>query len=420
MKKRPNRLLITLLFAGVIVLWAASWPLVSYLFPGWNERSAFGDMFGAVNALFSALAFAGLIIAIYLQTQELSLQRTELKETKGELRRTAEAQEKSEKALSESVALSKEMIVEMRAARLQEIAPHVIVFVDMPYGDDWVMYLVIKNTGRTIAKDIKIKFDPPLMTGMGENVREFDIYLLREGISSLAPGQEIRTPLDVFSSYDRDKLPTVYKVSVSYSDGLRPEREETNHVIDLSMFDDLSVLQKKGEQDLINAMEELARSTSEVRRHTGDIAGLLLRGVWLKNPELYITNRKMTLHAWKEAVFIKLNESKWLWSSIYGGDFRRRGGFIRELKSRMAIAGGQILLLASSAPADVPAGLIKSLIDVSKKLDELSSARLNMSQESYLEFNASGDEVIKGIDSIIQDLDSSGRGVVEPTEEQAE
>lgn len=295
MKKRPSGFLIALLFAGVIAVWAASWLLVSYLFPSWNERSAFGDMFGAVNALFSALAFAGLIVAIHLQTQELSLQRQELKETRDELRRTAEAQEKSEKALSESVALSREMVVEMRAARLQEIAPHVIVFIDMPQDDNWVMYLVIKNTGRTIAKDIKIKFDPPLMTGMGEKVRELDIYLLREGISSLAPGQEIRTPIDSFSSYKRDGLPTIYKATVSYSDGLRAEREETDHVIDLSMFNDLLVLQKKGEQDLIKAVEELARSNSDVRRHIGDIAGTLHRGIWVKNPELYNTGLKMTL-----------------------------------------------------------------------------------------------------------------------------
>lgn len=42
----------------------------------------FGDMFGASNALFSGLAFVGVIIAILLQSQELKLQRKELIETR--------------------------------------------------------------------------------------------------------------------------------------------------------------------------------------------------------------------------------------------------------------------------------------------------------------------------------------------------
>lgn len=42
----------------------------------------FGDKFGVANSLFSGLAFAGIIITIYIQSKELSLQRKELKETR--------------------------------------------------------------------------------------------------------------------------------------------------------------------------------------------------------------------------------------------------------------------------------------------------------------------------------------------------
>lgn len=54
------------------------------------------DSFGAINALFSGLAFAGLIYTIFLQMKELEL-------TRDELRKTSDAQQKSEKALSEQV-----------------------------------------------------------------------------------------------------------------------------------------------------------------------------------------------------------------------------------------------------------------------------------------------------------------------------
>jgi Putative phage abortive infection protein len=52
----------------------------------WNKRSSFGEMFGAINTLFSGWAFAGIIYAILLQRRELKLQRRELEMTRDELR----------------------------------------------------------------------------------------------------------------------------------------------------------------------------------------------------------------------------------------------------------------------------------------------------------------------------------------------
>lgn len=68
----------------------------------YEKSGQFGDQFGAVNALFSGLAFLGLIVTITfqtrdlrLQTEALKLQIEEFKEQKEEMRRTAEAQEQA-------------------------------------------------------------------------------------------------------------------------------------------------------------------------------------------------------------------------------------------------------------------------------------------------------------------------------------
>ena len=45
-----------------------------------GERGTFGDMFGAVNALFSGLAFAGLIVTLIMQHEELKNQRKEIEQ----------------------------------------------------------------------------------------------------------------------------------------------------------------------------------------------------------------------------------------------------------------------------------------------------------------------------------------------------
>lgn len=50
-----------------------------------EERGFFGDMFGAVGALFSGFAFAGVIITMLQQKEELELQRQELSQTNKEL-----------------------------------------------------------------------------------------------------------------------------------------------------------------------------------------------------------------------------------------------------------------------------------------------------------------------------------------------
>ena len=60
-----------------ILLFTTSWDK--------DERGTFGDMFGAVNALFSGLAFAGLIVTLIMQHEELGLQREELAQTNDEL-----------------------------------------------------------------------------------------------------------------------------------------------------------------------------------------------------------------------------------------------------------------------------------------------------------------------------------------------
>lgn len=74
---------------GTALLVIAAWGWSGYLiYTGFDEpgdRGTFGDMFGAVNALFSGLAFSVLIYTMILQRIELKLQREELRSTRAEL-----------------------------------------------------------------------------------------------------------------------------------------------------------------------------------------------------------------------------------------------------------------------------------------------------------------------------------------------
>lgn len=111
--KTPSHSTIAVAVGALIVAVQVGVALAVYgALPDWPTRGQFGDVFGAVNALFSGLAFAGLIYTVFLQREELALQRKELELTRQELQRTAAAQEQSEVALraqAEAASLSARM-----------------------------------------------------------------------------------------------------------------------------------------------------------------------------------------------------------------------------------------------------------------------------------------------------------------------
>lgn len=95
--------LLTKLILLVIIIWFLSTILIIFGLDNWSDRGTFGDLYGAVNALFSGLAFAGLIYTIVLQKRDLELQRNEIALNRAELKKTSKAQQNSEKALIEQV-----------------------------------------------------------------------------------------------------------------------------------------------------------------------------------------------------------------------------------------------------------------------------------------------------------------------------
>lgn len=75
----------------IVVLIVIIFPfLINYFFNDWSKSGTFGDTFGALNALFSGLAFSGLIITIILQKNDLRNQQTELILQRNEMKETRE------------------------------------------------------------------------------------------------------------------------------------------------------------------------------------------------------------------------------------------------------------------------------------------------------------------------------------------
>ena len=99
LKKSEDKWLCSMMWAIGFVLFVMllSAFLIFKCINDWGQRGQFGDLFGVVNALFSGLAFAGLIITIRQQHLVLEYQRQEIIQTQLELQnQTKEFDEQKE------------------------------------------------------------------------------------------------------------------------------------------------------------------------------------------------------------------------------------------------------------------------------------------------------------------------------------
>ncbi|MEJ6023939.1 putative phage abortive infection protein [Ramlibacter sp. PS4R-6] len=94
-KKLSDLGLFAVIAAVVVALWWQGWQWIDNNIKSPDTkvqsheamRGTFGDKFGAINALFSGLALAGVIFTILLQRRELRLQREDIEDQNETLRR---------------------------------------------------------------------------------------------------------------------------------------------------------------------------------------------------------------------------------------------------------------------------------------------------------------------------------------------
>jgi len=162
-------------------------------------------------------------------------------------RKAAEATEKS--------------VLEMREQRDAEVAPYIVVYLHSEGAILGILSLVIKNTGRTVAKNVKISFDPPLQTRFPDLLKK---VLPPDGIPSIPPGYEIKTTLDNFAEYKKSK-PMAFDVTVTYSGGVSNKLREDKYHLDLELFRGIVYsVENKPLSETAKAIKELNSSTEAV------------------------------------------------------------------------------------------------------------------------------------------------------------
>jgi hypothetical protein len=164
-------------------------------------------------------------------------------------------------ASRKSAEIAEKALLEMKEQRDAEIAPYVVAYLDEQGPIKGILSLVIKNTGKTVAKNVKIIFDPPLQTRFPDLLER---VLPPDGIPSIPPGYEIRTTLDSFEAY-KNTGPMAFIVTVTYFGGMSNELREDKYHIDLMLFRGIVYsTESKPPSEGEKALQKLQRSTESI------------------------------------------------------------------------------------------------------------------------------------------------------------
>lgn len=166
-------------------------------------------------------------------------------------------------------------VKEARELREEQNRPFVVVDVQSDPGS--LVYLEVVNMGTSLARDVKIKIEPPLESAIDIPVGR--LKMLNEGIVTLAPGKKYRTFFDQgFTRNEDSNLPMNYVATVTYTDekGKRSFEETMN--LDLDLYMDMTEVTRYGQHEIHERLKEIREIFKKWTSGTGS-------GVLALNPE---------------------------------------------------------------------------------------------------------------------------------------
>ncbi len=159
---------------------------------------------------------------------------------------------------------------EARLSREEQARPFVIV--DFTFRK-FLIYLTVRNIGKTPALDVSITFDQPLSSTLEDAEAVTDSPLFKAPIPMLAPGRVISVLFDGPTRFTDASLPRIYYVTVKYSDPKRRRFEDPPYPLDLNQYLG-SALEQDGLPELVKEVKDIGRTLG---RWTDGIRGLQVK-----------------------------------------------------------------------------------------------------------------------------------------------
>lgn len=146
--------------------------------------------------------------------------------------------------------------------REAQTTPNVLVTVEPEDFHD--LYLVVRNVGLAPAYNIKFTINPDLEVIKGYPLSR--VGFIKDGLSILAPGQEIKTFLYSPSIVElKNQIDTVLNIKLLY-ESIGKKRIRQNYQIDLSQFKGIiSVTTTSSyENNLLRGIQDIAKAIEEI------------------------------------------------------------------------------------------------------------------------------------------------------------
>jgi hypothetical protein len=167
------------------------------------------------------------------------------------------------KSASEQAKANIKMAEEMGLSRKIHDTPTLIAYFDNPQSI--LLDLVIKNIGYGIAKDVKLKIDPPLYDHNNRDIAELSLF--KQGINFFPPNREFRQIIGVSTQFfgKGSQRPLEYNLTISYSDVAGKPIPPQTIPLDLSVYRDLPIHRESDVDKLTKEVKNLAQKLSAMR-----------------------------------------------------------------------------------------------------------------------------------------------------------
>jgi hypothetical protein len=168
--------------------------------------------------------------------------------------------------LTAAAAFGRRQLNEAKELREAQTRPFVVI--DLDSSAHTLFDLVVKNIGPTLARDVHFEFDPPVRS-TDDDLDPTKLKMFREGISTLAPGKEIRTLFERGPARHESDLPDTYDVTVSYTDQTGRRNYVERIDLDFGLYWDRLTVRRRGVHDLHKQLETIAKEIGRWRPNLG-------------------------------------------------------------------------------------------------------------------------------------------------------
>lgn len=154
----------------------------------------------------------------------------------------------------QNIQLVKKTVDEMKATRISQTRPHVIIDIEL---ENHIMYLVLRNIGNGVAREVCLSFNPPMKDSHGRIISDTPLF---KKVDYFPPEKKIKTMFDGGPDFfgSLPKLPRAYDVLITYNDDdEKPKKFQENIKIDLSIYENILYKFEKGMNDLIKVLEDI-------------------------------------------------------------------------------------------------------------------------------------------------------------------